>query len=247
METPTIPSNTPSISTNTGAARSHGPVASAIRGVSQRIPGARTRTNAHTHIASTLGGRRAQTQASAVSRSTSANIALAGLQLVIGYQWLVSGADKLLLGTFPAQMGQLLAGSISSGKLPNYFAALLRALVVPDAPVFGYAIMLGETLAGLGLIAAGLLALLRPLAEAHLTGRLWRGFALADRLVTGVAPLAGVGAGLLGLSYYLLDGAPTLWFTASLAYGGAIAPGMVVALASLVLVVAQVVRPRPSR
>jgi thiosulfate dehydrogenase [quinone] large subunit len=177
------------------------------------------------------------------------NIAFAGLQLVIGYQWLVSGVDKLLLGTFPAQMGHLLAGQVGSGKLPGYFAALLQALVVPNAPAFGYAIMLGETLAGLGLIAAGLLALLRPLAEAHLVGRLWRVFALADRLVTGLAPLAAAGAGLLGLSYYLLDGAPTLWFMPSLAYGGAIAPGMLVALASLVLVAAQVVRPRlrPSR
>jgi hypothetical protein len=169
------------------------------------------------------------------------------LQLVIGYQWLVSGVDKILLGSFPAQIGSLIAGQIGSGKLPDYFAALLQALVVPNAPAFGYAIMFGETLAGLGLIAAGLLALLRPPAEAHIVGGLWRMFALADRLVTSLAPLAAVGAGLLGLSYYLLDGAPTLWFTPSLAYGGAVAPGMVVALASIVLVAAQVVRPRPSR
>jgi hypothetical protein len=180
-------------------------------------------------------------------RSTSTNIALAGLQLVIGYQWLVSGVDKLLLGTFPLQMGPLLAGQIGGGKLPGYFAALLQGLVVPNAPAFGYAIMLGETLAGLGLIAAGLLELLRPLAEAHLVGSIWTVFAVTDRLVTSLAPLAAAGAGLLGLSYYLLDGAPTIWFTSSLAYGGAVAPGMVIALASLVLVVAQVVRPRPSR
>lgn len=199
------------------------------------------------HVTSTLGGRRARTPAPAVSLTTSANIALAGLQLVIGYQWLVSGVDKILLGTFPAQMGTLLTGQIGGGKLPGYFAALLRALVVPNAPVFGYAIMLGETLAGLGLVAAGLLALLRSLAEAHASGRLWQVFALTDRLVTSLAPLAAAGAGLLGLSYYLLDGAPSLWFTPSLAYGGAIAPGMVVALASLVLVVAQVFHPRTSR
>lgn len=206
------------------------------RGVLRRIP------RASTHGASTLGGRHARTQASVVSLTTSTNVALAGLQLVIGYQWLVSGVDKMLLGNFPAQMGQLLAGQIGSGKLPGFFGALLQALVVPNAPVFGYAVMLGETLAGLGLVAAGLLALLRPLAEARSSGRPWEVFALTDRLVTGLAPLAAVGAGLLGLSYYLLDGAPPLWFTPSLAYGGAIAPGMVVALASLVLVVAQVFR-----
>jgi hypothetical protein len=211
-----------------------------MRGIAQRIP------RSPTHITSTLGERRAQSRTATVSRTTHTNLALAGLQLVIGYQWLVSGGDKLLLGTFPAQMGQLLAGQIASGKLPTYFAALLRVLVVPNAPVFGYAIMLGETLAGLGLVAAGLLALMRPLAEAHITGRVWAVFARTDRLVTGLAPLAAVGAGLLGLSYYLLDGAPPLWFMPSLAYGGAIAPGMVVALASFVLVVGQVFR-KPTR
>lgn len=208
----------------------------AMRGVAQRIP------RMPTHAASTLGGRRAQPQTTVVSRTTHTNLALAGLQLVIGYQWLISGGDKLLLGTFPTQMGHLLAGQIGGGKLPTYFAALLQALVVPNAPAFGYAIMLGEALAGLGLVSAGLLALMRPLAEAHISGRFWAIFARTDRLVTTMAPLAAVGAGLLGLSYYLLDGAPPLWFTPSLAYGGAIAPGMVVALASIVLVVGQVFR-----
>lgn len=217
-----------------------------MRGLARRIPHAHAYTPAH--AASTLGRRYARPQASVVSRSahTSTNIALAGLELVIGYQWLVSGVDKILLSSFTAQMSQLLAGQIESGKLPGYFAALLRALVVPNAPLFGYAIMLGEMLAGLGLLAAGLLALLRPLAETHIEGRPWQVFALADRLATSLAPAAAAGSGLLGLSYYLLDGAPTPWFTPSLAYGGAIAPGLVVALASIVLLAAQVFRPRPS-
>lgn len=231
MGTPT--NTTP---TQTQTERRHRHVVETTRGVIRRIP------RMSTHGASTLGGRHARPQAPVVSLTTSTNIALAGLQLVIGYQWLVSGVDKMLLGSFPAQMGQLLAGQISSGKLPAYFAALLQLLVVPNAAVFGDAIMLGETLAGLGLVAAGLLALLRPFAEARTSGRLWEVFAMTDRVVTGLAPLAAVGAGLLGLSYYLLDGAPPLWFTPSLAYGGAIAPGMVVALASIVLVVGQVFR-----
>src|SRR5438045_8062208 len=49
-----------------------------------------------------------------VPRSTRAtgtrplNIALAGLQLLIGYEWLLAGGDKFLLGAFPAQLGGLL-------------------------------------------------------------------------------------------------------------------------------------------
>jgi uncharacterized membrane protein YphA (DoxX/SURF4 family) len=236
MATPT--NTTP---TSTEAERTRRRVAGAMPGFIRSIPRARV------HAASTLGGRHARPQARAAARTTSTNVALAGLQLVIGYQWLVSGVDKILLGTFPTQIGQLLVVQIGSGKLPAYFAALLQALVVPNASAFGYAVMLGETLAGLGLIAAGLLMLVRPLVEVHASGSLREIFATADRLVTALAPVAAMGAGLLGLSYYLLDGAPPLWFTPSLAYGGAIAPGMMVALASLVLVVAQVSHSRTSR
>src|SRR5262245_13225038 len=76
-------------------------VAETMRGFTRRIP----RAHPSEHTASTLGGRRARSQTPAVSRTTSTNIALAGLQLVLGYQWLVSGIDKVLLGTFPAQIG----------------------------------------------------------------------------------------------------------------------------------------------
>lgn len=225
-------------STNTTAERARQRAAGTMRGLIRRIP------RAPLHTTTTITRRRDRAETGAAPLATHTNIALAGLQLLIGYQWLVSGVDKLLLGAFPDQVGRLLAIQVSGGKLPAFFAALLHSVVVPNAPVFGYAIMLGETLSGLGLIAAGLFSLARPAAEARVSGRLWMIFALTDRLVATLAPIAAVGAGLLGLSYYLLDGAPTLWFMPSLAYGGAIAPGMIVALASLVLVVAQVAHAR---
>jgi len=215
--------------------------AGSVRKLIARIPRARI------HTPATLDSRRVRARARAGSLTTNTNIALAGLQLVLGYQWLASGVDKVLLGNFPAQVGHLLAVQISSGRLPTLFAALVQSLVVPNAAAFGYAIMAGEALAGLGLVAAGLFMLARPTFEAHSKGRLWTLFAMTDRLVSGLAPVAAAGAGLLGLSYYLLDGAPSLWFTPSLAYGGAIDPGMVVALASAVLVVAQVFQARTSR
>src|SRR5579884_2813520 len=62
---------------------------------------------------------------------------LAFLQLLLGYEWLLAGADKLLLGTFPAQLGGLLQASLSGGRLPSFFAALLRELVMPNALFFG--------------------------------------------------------------------------------------------------------------
>src|SRR6266436_1263784 len=153
------------------------------------------------------------------------NGALVGLQLLIGYEWLLAGGDKFLLGTFPAQLGGLLNTLVNSGHLAGFFVAILQGLVAPNATLFGYLIESGETLAGLGLMAAGLMALLRPLAEHSLSGRSATLFVYGDRLLERLAPLAAAGAGLLGLSYFFLDGTPSPWFVPSIAFGGSIDPG----------------------
>ncbi len=167
------------------------------------------------------------------------NIALAGLQLLVGYAWLLAGVDKLLLGVFPAQLGGLLRTAVSGGHLPGFFVAILRGLVVPNAVLFGYLIEWGETLAGLGLVTAGLVALLRPLAGRYLGGTSATMFAYGVRFLERLAPLAATGAGLLGLSYFFLDGEPSLWFIPGIAFGGAIDTGLFLAAASVVLVVSQ--------
>ncbi len=175
------------------------------------------------------------------------NIALAGLQLLIGYEWLLAGGDKLLLGTFPAQLGGLLHTLVSSGHLVGFFAAVLQGLVMPNATLFGYLIEWGETLAGLGLVTAGLVALLRPLAGRYLRGTRATLFVYGDRLLKRLAPLAAIGAGLLGLSYFFLDGLPKPWFVPTIAFGGSIDTGLFLAVASVVLVVSQLVQRHPNR
>lgn len=167
------------------------------------------------------------------------NIALAGLELLVGYEWLVSGVDKLLFGGFPGALHGLLAQTLGGGQLPGFFAALLRALVVPHAVAFGYLIEWGEMLAGLALIAAAVVALLRPLARRHLTGHWEVVFALLVRLLDWLAPVAAAGAGLLGLSFFFLDGLPSPWFTPGIAYGGAIDTGLFLAAASVVLLLSR--------
>lgn len=172
------------------------------------------------------------------------NIALAGLELLVGYEWLVSGVDKLLFGGFSAALHGLLAQTLGSGQLPGFFAGLLRALVLPNAVVFGYLIEWGETLAGLGLIAAGLVALLRPLARRYLSGGWEAAYSFVARLLGWLAPVAAAGAGLLALSFFFLDGLPTPWFAPSIAYGGAVDTGLFLAAASAVLLVSRFVGTR---
>jgi hypothetical protein len=167
------------------------------------------------------------------------NITLAGFQIIIGYEWLLAGGDKLLLGGFPTQLGELLRTIASSGHLPSFFVAILQGLVVPNAMLFGYLIEWGETLAGLGLVIAGLLALLHPLVERSLSGRNAAMFVSGFRLVERLASIAALGTGLLGLSYFFLDGLPRPWFVPGIAFGGSIDMGLFLAAASVVLVVSQ--------
>ncbi len=177
----------------------------------------------------------------------SLNIAFASFQILIGYEWLLAGGDKFLLGAFPAQLGGLLQTIVKGGHLVGFFTAILQGLVAPNAVFFGYLIESGETLAGLGLITAGLVALLRPLAGRYFRGRSATMFVYGDRLIERLAPLAAIGAGLLGLSFFFLDGLPQPWFVPSVAFGGSIDTGLFLAVASVILVVSQFVQKRPSR
>lgn len=170
------------------------------------------------------------------------NLALTGLQLLVGYEWLVSGVDKALLGTFPDKMGGLLTAAISGARLPGFFAGLLQNLVLPNAQFFGVIVEWGEILAGLGLMAAGLVTLLRPLAERYLKLQAALIFSYSAHLLDALAPAAAIGAGLMGLSFFLLDGLPLPWFAPSIAYGGAIDTGLFLAVASVVLVAGQVLQ-----
>ncbi|HLJ80715.1 MAG TPA: hypothetical protein VKT52_04445, partial [Ktedonobacterales bacterium] len=128
----------------------------------RQMPHARRLPHIHVHLPS-----RREAGAEALAPAAAPNFALIGLELLVGYEWLVSGVDKLLIGTFPDTLGGLLTQSLSGGQLPGFFAAILRGLVAPNAVPFGYLIEWGEILAGLGLIAAALSELARPWIERH--------------------------------------------------------------------------------
>ena len=99
----------------------------------------------------------------------------------------------------------------------------------------------------MGLMATGLLVLLRPLIELSLRGTSAVLCENSIRLIERLAPLAATGAGLLGLSFFFLNGMPSPWFFPSIAYGGAINTGLFLAAASVILVVGQFMQRHHSR
>ena len=213
------------------------------RRMERAIPSAPHRTGWHRfHV---THGRRAQRRIAALPRQSARiqeqmerpNVALAGLELLLGYEWLVSGVDKLLFGAFPQQLGALLKGAVTSGRLPGAFAALLQGIAAPHAAVVGGVVEVGETLAGLAFIIAGLVVLLTPITRGRLTGRLAMVYRAASHFLAALLPVAAAGTVALGLSFYLLDGLPSLWFAPSIAYGGALDTGLLLAAGGVVVLI----------
>lgn len=167
-------------------------------------------------------------------------LALAGLQIVLGYAWLVAGVDKLLLARFPSMLASLLTSTIHGGMIPAPFVSVLQLVVIPHAVVFGVLTEWGEQLTGLGLIAAGLTALLASPAQHKLPQGDARLFALFQRLMRAVWPIAALGGVVMGFTFYLVDGAPNQGFMPSTAFGGALDEGFLLALGSAVLLMVAV-------
>ncbi|HEY7835362.1 MAG TPA: hypothetical protein VIG30_17435 [Ktedonobacterales bacterium] len=184
--------------------------------------------------ATPAGAPRHEATQDAVPREARPSATLAGLRLLLGYSWLAAGADKLLLGTFPAGLNQLLLGTLRGGNIPGWFASLLRAAVLPHGVIVGVLVESGEALAGLALLASGLLDLLAPPLERRLSEPLARPLTAARRVIGALAVAAAAATVFIGLSYYLLDGAPFQGLMPSIAFDGAISPPLLLALGAVV-------------
>src|SRR4051794_6691461 len=111
-------------------------------------------------------------------------MALLLIQLVVGYEWLVSAPPKLLLGDVPAThrvvgperlvaaltnpaRGAFPAGLAAqlgemSKDSPGWYRSFVTSAVLPRADAFGYAIEITELLVGIVLIGTALVFLARP-------------------------------------------------------------------------------------
>jgi hypothetical protein len=123
---------------------------------------------------------------------------LALIQVIVGYEWLVSGANKVLSGQFPWGLGGRLAAGLKDN--PNgWYVSFLRALVLPHSVFFGYLIELAEVSVGLALLGGALL----------LIGRIPTGgeryYCLA-RFEIGAAALAAFAGVMLSVNFHFFMG-----------------------------------------
>lgn len=131
-----------------------------------------------------------------------ARLPLVGLlliQLFLGNEWLMSGLTKIVRGGFASGLADELAEK--SEGVGGLYGSFLDEVVIPNAEVFGWLILVGELVAGIGLAAAGLVWLL-PWERLGVSGR------TAVLAVTALAALGGI---FMNVNFHLANGSAYPW------------------------------------
>ena len=121
------------------------------------------------------------------------------VQILIGYEWFMSGLTKIYRGGFPGGLAAELRDK--SAGAPGWYKSFLDGSIIPNAHAFGYLIEIGELIVGIALITAAVVWLLR-------WERLPSGGRAAVLIVTAVASLAGI---FMAINFHLANGAPHAW------------------------------------
>jgi len=121
------------------------------------------------------------------------------VQLLVGYEWLMSGLTKIVRGGFPSGLAAELREK--SDGASGWYKSFLDGSVIPHASTFGYLIESGELVVGLALVAAALVWLLR-----------WERLPYSGRVAILVATaLASLGATFMAVNFHLANGASHPW------------------------------------
>ena len=134
--------------------------------------------------------------------TTTARIPLLGLlviQLIIGYEWAMSGLTKIVRGGFPSGLADELREK--SEGAAGWYTSFLDSAVIPYGQAWGYAIEIGELLIGFALIGAALVWLFG-----------WERVSAPQRrqvlLTTALASVAGI---VMAVNFHLANGASHPW------------------------------------
>ena len=130
------------------------------------------------------------------------NLSMIGLlvvEMVIGYEWFISGLVKFIRGDFPSGLAAELLEK--SKGVAAWYGSFLQTAVIPNAVLFGYAIEISELLAGIALIAGPLIWLFA-----------WE--RVSDRVRWAVLfsiAVSAIGGAFLAINLHLANGASHPW------------------------------------
>lgn len=126
-------------------------------------------------------------------------LGLLAVQVVIGYEWLMSGLTKVVRGGFPSGLADELTEK--SEGAASWYVSFLDSVVIPNGSLFGVLIILGEIAVGAALVAAAGLWAFRWEALGG-TGR------AAVLAATFLAALGGI---VMNVNFHLANGSAHPW------------------------------------
>jgi thiosulfate dehydrogenase (quinone) large subunit len=116
----------------------------------------------------------------------SARSILAAIQAIVGWEWLMSGGNKLLSGTFPQGLADALNNGIKDN--PNgWYVSFLQQVVLPHSTLFGYLIEWSEITIGIILLGGALVLLGQPRKVGEPQYRFYVGYSIAVIIAAAVA------------------------------------------------------------
>lgn len=156
---------------------------------------------------------------------------LAAIQAILGWEWLMSGANKLLSGSFPQGLASTLTDNFKDN--PNtWYVTFLQQIILPHSVFFGYLIEWTEITIAVILLGGALLLLGQP----RLPGEPQHGVAVSYCITAAIA--AAVGAFLTVNFHFLMGGWVIPGFNPGGAYNEGIDLDALIPPISLVILIA---------
>lgn len=116
---------------------------------------------------------------------------LAAVQAIIGWEWVMSGGNKLLAGNFPQSLGAALANGID-GNPNGWYVRFLQSFVLPNSVFFGYLIEWSEVIIGVVLLTGAFVLLSKPRFRGDPQYRLAIGYSIAVMLVAALGAIQNI-------------------------------------------------------
>ena len=126
-------------------------------------------------------------------------VTLLVVQIVMGYEWLVSGITKVASGTFVSGLADNLRSTADSA--PGFYRSLIDSALIPNARTLAVLIEIAEVAVGLVFVAAAIVWLTR---WPRLSGT-------ARMAVLGTTMVAALGASFMALNFHLARGGNHPW------------------------------------
>jgi hypothetical protein len=144
----------------------------------------------------------AQTAAQPAEAATWKSRALVGLlvvQIIVGFEFFWTVLVKIVRGGFVSGLAADLQTRVEAA--PGWYRSLAHSVIIPNATLFGYLIIIGELFVGITLIVTAVVWLAR-----------WESMSpTAQRTLVGLIILAAAAALAMNLNYHIANGATNPW------------------------------------